>query len=59
MFLDVDILPLMDNKLKVNFHIRKFFHPLEGAFIHAFLVFFQEFLDWLVQYRFNMVNNMF
>ena len=56
-FLNVNVLFLMNDELEIDLHIRQFFHPLEWAFIHAFLVFLQKFFYWLVQNRLNMVND--
>jgi hypothetical protein len=56
-FLNVNVLLLMDDELEVNFHVRQLFHSLERAFVHTFLVFFQKLFDGFVQYRFNMVDD--
>jgi len=47
-FLNVDVLLLMNDKLEVDFHVRQLFHSLERAFVHAFLVFFQKLFDGFV-----------
>ena len=52
---DVLILLLADYVVKVCLYSWQFLDPLESAFALDAFVLFQELLDWLVQYAFNVV----
>ena len=55
--LQVQILPLVDNKLEVDFDVRQLFHSLERGSVFALAELLQEFFDRLVQNRLYMVDD--
>jgi hypothetical protein len=54
---NVDILSLMNNKLKVYFYIWELLHSLKRTWIPTTLTLLQKVSDWFIEYAFNMVND--
>lgn len=53
----MQVLPLVNDKLEVDFDVRQLFHPLERGSVFALAELLQEFFDWLVQNRLNVVDD--